>query len=1050
MPSLDWIIEAFGHNRLDNANEYSLELFCKNMMESFDYYVQAPPDSSRLTEIKRAIEVIELSLIEAFKSDDRERIKDYSLTAFKLYRISELPKNPVEKLKLMIKISCFGILGEKTVDVRRWLKDIEIPSTMNEKSTWAKKVFFGTGVAFLLNVRKNGWDDLEKSSEIIKELRKSQREYEQGYLKNDVELPHLAALELVALYHLAKAMDLFSMFIRTGYKPRKTYNDINFHLDKSFEAVSSAGIAELGLIITWIRLATQSMIKNSIWWILTAINHNITKFVKHLASKEAEKPLFELWPSQSKALLEEGLLDPAKRAVVIVMPTSGGKTLLAEFRILQTKQLYPDSWIAYIVPTRALVNQITIKLREDLSPLGIKIESAVPAFELDPTEEELLNEEDSFDVLITTQEKLDLLIRGEKLDSNNKPLGLVIVDEAHNIKNGERGLRTELLLATINREYQDVQFLLLSPFVPNIEELANWLDSERSAKISIRWKPNEQLVGMFYPEGRGRDWNLDLKPIYTSQPTIAIKEHLIFNRPNLINKTKSSLTKLEISSIMASILSVRKGVIVIARRKDHVSDIAKNVFALLPEKEITYETNLVKKYIATEFGKDYLLYSLLNKGVAFHHAGVSVEMRYLLEWLMRKGDLKVMVATTTLAQGVNFPISSVVLNDFKTGIPPKKMPIDEFWNIAGRAGRADQETLGIIALTSKTKENPEIEGYVKQGVSDLMSYLEKIMTEALQSGDKLNFSLLARNNPEWSNFVQYLCHAYRQIGSHSKFIAETETLIKATFGYQRIAKKNPSLAHSIIEATVDYAQHIRKIDPQILYLVDQTGFSPDSIRDLRKDTKKLIFDIEDWSASGLFSTTSRYLKDIVGSLLNVPELDFTTARGKMEGSSLADILTKWVNGEPISNMAEMAVFMDDDRDKTKAITSCTEALTNIINYASWGMGALEGLTLKKEEVERLDKRTQLEIQAIPAMIYFGVNTIEGVVMRNLGVPRSIANSLGEKFKQESGEELPSIIKIRNWLRETDDRVWDRCIPPNSKLSGEGYRSIWRIINGEKR
>lgn len=1049
MPSLDWIIEAFGQERLNNAKEYSKELLCKEVMKAYNCNVQVSSESSKLDEIKRAIEVIELSIIEAIKSDNMDKIKDYSRTAFNFYRILELPEGPVEKVKQMIKTSCFGILGERTADVRRWLKDNEIPLVLNINSNWAQKVFFQTGVSFLLNVRKEGWNDLERSSEIINDLRESQRGYESDYLKNSLEEPQVATLELVALYHLAKVMDIFSIFIRTGKKPRKTLGDVNFHLDRSFEAVSNASIAELGLIITWIRLAIQSMIKNSIWWILTSINHNITEFVKYLTSRD--NPIFELWPPQSKALLEEGLLDPAKRAVVIEMPTSGGKTLLAEFRILQTKQLYPDSWVAYIVPTRALVNQITNRLRDDLSALGIKIESAVPAFELDPIEEELLKEEKSFDVLVTTQEKLDLLIRGGKVDSEKKPLGLVIVDEAHNIKNGVRGLRTELLLATINREYQNVQFLLLSPFVPNIEELANWLDSERSAKISVRWKPNEQLVGIVYPEGRGRDWCLSLKPLYTSQPTIVIKDRLLLGQHKTLQKNKSSLTKSDISSIISSILSVRSGVIVIVRRKDHVSNIAMKIFDMLPELDNTsYDIDLVKKYIAMEFGEDYLLYSLLDKGVAFHHAGVSQEMRYLLEWLMRKRKdcLKVMVSTTTLAQGVNFPISSIVISDYKTGQPPSPMSVDEFWNIAGRAGRADQETLGIIAFTSKTESNTEIENYVKDKVSDLMSYLEKIVAEALQSGDELNFRLLVRNNPEWSNFVQYLCHAYRQIGNHSKFIAETETLIKATYGYQRIVKENPPVARSIIRATIDYAQEIQKIDPQILYLVDQTGFSPDSIMELRKNTKELGFDIKDWSASGLFSTTSKYLKDIVGNLLNIPELDFKTERGKIEGRSLADILTKWTNGEPISNIAKMSIFMDDERDKTKAVTSCIGALTNIINYTSWGMGALESLTLKKEEIEKLDKRTQLEIRSIPAMIYFGVNTVEGVVMRNIGVPRSIANLLGERFKQESSEEMPSITKARNWLRKIDEGVWNECVLPHSRLSGGEYKKIWEIMNGE--
>lgn len=1049
MPPHDWIIKAFGHKRLEGAKDISNELLCKDVMKVFNCRVQTEFPPAKLNEIQRAIEVIELSLIDAIKRNDDEEVVKLAESAFKFYRVVELPENTTEKLKQMIKTSCFGILGKKNVDVRRWLKDNEIPPVYNNSEEWAKKVFFDTGIAFLLNMRKDGWKDLEKVSELIQRLRESQREFEGNYLTNDVEQSQLAAFELMALYHLAKVMDIMSNFFRNGEKPRKVLTDINFHYDKALEVLSNAGIAEMGVIVTWMQYATQSMIKNSIWWILTSINHNITRFVKKLASKEASRPIFELWPPQSKALLEEGLMDPAKRAVVIQMPTSSGKTLLAEFRILQTKQNYPKSWIAYIVPTRALVNQITNRLREDLSELGIKTESAIPAFELDPIEEELLITSDTFDVLVTTQEKLDLLIRGKRINPDEKPLGLVIVDEAHNIKNGERGLRTELLLATINREFEDVHFLLLSPFVPNVEELANWLDSERSAKISIHWRPNEQLVGLVYPVGSRKDWNIELKPLYTSMPTIVIEDKLVFDKSNIMSKNKSSLTKIDITSVVASILSVRSGVIVVERRKDYASSISKQIYELLPGlQNAPPEIDLVRKYIATEFGEDYLLYSLLEKGVAFHHAGVSQEMRYLLEWLMRHEHLKVMVATTTLAQGINFPISSIVINEYKIGQPPKPMPSDEFWNIAGRAGRAGQETLGIIAFTSKDEENKKIEKYVKEKVSDLMSYLEQIIKKALDSGQELDFTVLLRSNPEWSNFVQYLCHAYRQIGDHSRFLRETETLIKATYGYQRIEKKEPTVAHSVVRATMNYAREIQKIDPQVLYLVDQTGFSPDSIRELRRNTKDLKFTINDWSASGLFSTTSRYLKDIVGNLLRVPELNIKSERGKVEGETLGNLLTKWVNGEPISSIAEMPMFRDED--KTIAVTNCIKSLTEIVHYASWGMGALETLSLKKEEIEKLDKRSQLELLSVPSMIYFGVNSIEGVVMRNLGVSRSIANSLGERYRQETSDEIPSLIKARSWLKESNTKTWDQCVPAKSRMNGSEYKMIWQIMNGEYR
>ena len=155
-----------------------------------------------------------------------------------------------------------------------------------------------------------------------------------------------------------------------------------------------------------------------------------------------------------------------------------GETLLAEFHMLQTKVNVPEAWIAYLVPTRALVNQVTVRLRRDLASLGLKVEQASPALEVDVFEDELLQVAD-FDVLVTTPEKLDLLVRSGQtaLQPGGRLLGLVVADEAHNLGQGERGLRMELLLALLNRESPDTHFLLLTPFVPNADELARSTDA---------------------------------------------------------------------------------------------------------------------------------------------------------------------------------------------------------------------------------------------------------------------------------------------------------------------------------------------------------------------------------------------------------------------------------------------------------------------------------------------------------------------------------------------------------------------------------------------
>jgi hypothetical protein len=155
-----------------------------------------------------------------------------------------------------------------------------------------------------------------------------------------------------------------------------------------------------------------------------------------------------------------------------------------------------------------------------------------------------------------------------------------------------------------------------------------------------------------------------------------------------------------------------------------------------------------------------------------------------------------------------------------------------------------------------------------------------------------------------------------------------------------------------------------------------------------------------------------------------------------------------VKGDKIADIAQHELF--ENQDRTKSINKCIITLNNIITYSSWGLGVIESLAIKKEEIERLSKREQYEIRSIPAMIYFGVDTLEGVVMRNIGVPRSVAKQMGESYKLSTGDDVPTITKARTWIKSQDSQIWNQCAPRDSNLSGDDYRKVWQISNGEYR
>jgi replicative superfamily II helicase len=1071
------IAKSGGKQPLIDVAQYAKVLLAKNILYRIaDTSAKLPP--TRIAEddyvqLEEALALIELrcfDLADVWRRDARSEhgieFRDFCSLAFDIRRILSFGNTADEYIKNTLRLAVVGILGDRNADIRRFLNEnTQIWQFLEEPQTdWPRIVLFNIATAFLRIIRKNNWADLDAVAETIAFLRIKQKEFEDSYLQQENGIRQVAALELVAFYQLAKATELLAIFVGQGTPPT-IIDDADFHFSRAIKAADSAGLVELAILSRWLGMASISLVRTTIWHQLTAYNSKISEFKKVLAGKEQNRPMFELLPPQREAVQE--VMNTGNRAVVVEMPTSSGKTLLAEFRIVQTKVNIPNAWIAYLVPTNALVNQITIRLRRDLGALGIQVEQAIPAYELNGLEEELLSASDCFDVIVTTPEKLDLLIRNDAISMGGRPLGLVVLDEAHNLGDGERGLRSELVLSTINRESPETHFLLLTPFVPNASEIALWLDSERSKSItpslSINWQPNDRLIAIAYLKGRGKSWGLELKPLHVSQPhrsPISFAERITLQHEKPRNETvsKAKLSKISVAALTAEALSHRGTTVVLAYSPNDCWNLAEKLADRLPQKT-SDNLSLVLDYIEAECGADFALCKLLEKGIAVHHAGLPPEIRTLLEWLVEEGELITLVATSTLAQGVNFPISNVILSTnsksmkIGDGFTRVDLQHEEFWNIAGRAGRLFQETLGLVLFASQKQDDDKIETFVNKQVGELASALEQMLEDTIERGRELDLHRLVRNDKKWSSFVQYLSHCYRKINDHKKFLADTEKLLKRTYAYHRLSQHQPELAEQLIESTRIYAEQLQKLQPGVLTLVDNTGFSPESIVELLNNKSDFAIKPDEWSPSRLFQGNGEGMKKLVGALLNVNELDFDVRIGKKEGKSIAEMLDSWVSGKTLREIADM--HFSDEEDVSKRITECCRMVYQTLTHqGSWGFGALQAMSgFEKSELSPQDKE---EARFIPSMIYYGVSTVEAVLMRSLGVPRSVSVELGNRFAAENNaennneiESRPRIQVAREWLEKSSTSLWiESAKTAKITVSGERIYAAWRIITGK--
>lgn len=532
------------------------------------------------------------------------------------------------------------------------------------------------------------------------------------------------------------------------------------------------------------------------------MNNWVTRFNQFI-TRQDEKGVFELLYPQRESIIEGQLLNPAHRAILVNLPTSSGKTMIAEYRILQALNQFKQQggWVAYVVPTKTLVNQIFIQLNKDLGSIGIKVEKASGAIELDGFEQYLVEEKGNrtgFDILVTTYEKMNLVVRQGLGTTAERPLVLTVVDEAHNIEEESRGLRLEFLLSTIKNDCEEANFLLMTPDISNSNEVVDWLAGDRGNVINLEldwWQPNERVVGAIEVSGRGKTYDLLLRTLHTEKGTYEIGETIPLAHFVDTEQTKSEVSNSKIritSCVSGEILNLDAPIIILAADPAETFTIAEHLYEKTSANFNTDEDiDLLIRLVQSELGSDFPLARFLNRRIAVHSSALPDEIRFLIEDLMSNEKLQALVATTTIAQGINFPVSAVIIGAYNYPFRGP-MPVRDFWNLAGRVGRAGQDNMGWVGMAVRNDQDLLVAGqYVRKASDELHSQLVNAIDNALRHAE-FDFERWLFIDERWSAILQFISHLRKQTQQQEAFLAQLEQKLQGTFGYRQLPqnKKN--------------------------------------------------------------------------------------------------------------------------------------------------------------------------------------------------------------------------------------------------------------------
>jgi len=725
----------------------------------------------------------------------------------------------------------------------------------------------------------------------------------------------------------------------------------------------------------------------------------------------------ELFPAQRVAI-DGGLLNPQVPSWGFAAPTGAGKTFLARLLIVDILSSSQESKVLYLVPSRALVSEVANALNESLAPLDyVVLAISAQLVDLEDREKAGL---DSASVIVMTPEKADMLLRlgAEFLQS----VTLVVIDEAHHIEFGTRGALLELYLWRLTRMLRsECRYVFLSAVAPNIVDIVRWINPN-GKDVTYLHRSTRMRVGIYQLHGSGVSARSTIK--YSDGTSMEVVS------------SRAETRKRRGICQLAEFLHPAGPVLVVAKGKKECENIAielrkwleaRKQLSTLSRDEMNSDTyKSLDASLEREMYSDVPLRGLVKCRIAYHHAGLPPNVRYGVEKAIRDRHIDYVIATTTLAEGVNFPFSSVIVQSLalreppESGRPSRYSPVTPrtFWNIAGRAGRPGFDAEGQVILYEPSlgldKINAVVDPYLKPEMASLAPVKSALATAFKEIQEDLKRNTYSATQLEDIKLPDNMSRSAKgainllRIGiMHAKaagIVKSPEDIVESLFAVRFLSDHTTKFVRSIMESqdkAINF--YLSGGDVPGIDKLAELGLSLETLNDL----SDFVHRLEDWQLENcerLFYRGTLNL-DQAQYIIGPVAKRMSELEGPSLGGFLSDVIVHWLSGVTFTSIRAQSKFEKRLEDLIAVIYSRVQYLL------PWGLWATDWLIEQESERRKINYDNQVKNLAYLADA--GVPNFNALRLTQLSFERVDSTRLSFAYSKAGG--LDTGVDCVGWV-----------------------------------